>query len=136
MDIKKLTEELTRDEGSKLFPYKDTKGVLTIGVGRNLEANGISKEEAEFLLQNDIRIVEMALDRTLPWWRSMGEVRQRVLANMTFNMGIGTMLKFHNTLAAMEDGDWVRAVAGMKNSLWAQQVGARADRLIKMMLEG
>ena len=53
---KKLTEELMDDEGLCLRPYRDTEGKLTIGVGRNLErgGGGISEEEADYLIENDI----------------------------------------------------------------------------------
>ena len=131
-----LRQELIRDEGLRLKPYRCTQGKLTIGIGRNLDDNGISNEEAEILFNNDLRDVESDLDRSLTWWRMMSDARQRVLANMCFNMGLGTLLTFKNTLAAMAVGDYQKAAAGMRASLWARQVGPRADRLIKMMLEG
>ena len=131
-----LRQELIRDEGLRLKPYRCTQGKLTIGIGRNLDDNGISNEEAEILFNNDLRDVESDLDRGIPWWRVLSDARQRVLANMCFNMGLGTLLTFKNTLAAMEAGDYQKAAAGMRASLWARQVGPRADRLIKMMVEG
>lgn len=136
MDREKLAAELIRDEGLRLEPYVDTVGKLTIGVGRNLADRGISKAEAEFLLETDIGLVEDVLDTWLSWWRTLSEVRQRVLANMCFNMGIAKLRGFKNTLAAMKTGDYEAAAAGMRRSLWARQVGARAERLAKMMKTG
>jgi hypothetical protein len=55
-----LAELLSRFEGLRLKPYRDTVGKLTIGFGRNLEEKGISQLEAEFLLYQDI---EQSIER-------------------------------------------------------------------------
>lgn len=136
MDRVSLKDQLILHEGMKLKPYQDTVGKTTIGVGRNLDDRGISMHEAMFLLDNDIQAVENDLDRHLPWWRSLSEARQLVLADMTFNLGIGRLLGFKNTLAAMQTGDYEAAARGMLASKWAGQVGKRAQRLARMMREG
>jgi lysozyme len=136
VNIDTLAAELTRDEGKRLKPYKDSVGKLTIGVGRNLDDVGIRPDECDLLLKNDILAAMNQLDINLAWWRNLDEVRQRVLANMAFNMGIATLLTFKNTLAAVEAGSWEAAADGMKASHWAAQVGPRADRLIAMMRTG
>lgn len=130
-----LRSELIRDEALRLKPYVDTVGKVTIGVGRNLTDKGITQDEADLMLDNDIREHLKLLDDNLEWWRTMTENRQRVLANMAFNMG-SKLLTFTNTLAAMKRGDYEAAADGMGQSKWAQQVGPRADRLVKMMREG
>ena len=128
MNEELLRQDLIRDEGLRLKPYRCTAGKLSIGVGRNLDDVGISKSEAEYMLHNDILNVQIELDRNLPWWRKMSEARQLVLANMAFNMGIQTLLGFKNTLSAMERGDYAAAAVGMGSSKWAVQVGrARRD---------
>jgi lysozyme len=131
-----LEKELTRDEGKKAKPYKCTAGKTTIGIGRNLDDVGLSEEEIRFLFKNDIARVCADLDKRLPWWKSLSEARQRVLANMAFNLGIEGLLGFKNTLAKMQAGDYVGAAGGMRASLWARQVGARAERLAQMMEAG
>lgn len=147
MDSSKLIDELVRDEcrdgKPALKPYRDSvrtvkypQGILTIGIGRNLEDNGITAEEAYHLCHNDIRGVEADLDHACPWWRQLDEVRQRVLANMCYNMGIDRLLKFHLMLAALSDGDWKRAATEMKASAWYAQVGVRALRLETAMVTG
>ena len=134
-ELDKLRQELIRDEGLRLMPYTDTVGKLTIGVGRNLTDKGISHDEALLLLDSDIKEHLKLLDDNLEWWRSMSENRQRVLANMAFNMG-SKLLSFTNTLAAMKRGDYEAAAEGMAQSKWAAQVGPRAARLALMMKEG
>lgn len=69
--LERLKQDLVRDEGKRLKPYKDTVGKLTIGVGRNLDDVGISESEAMALLDSDIAAVFAELDRHVPWWRDM-----------------------------------------------------------------
>lgn len=131
-----MIAELRRDEGVRLKPYRDTVGKLTIGTGRDLDDVGISNEENDFMLQNDIDRACASLDDHLPWWESLDPIRQRVLVNMCFNMGINSLLGFTHTLASIQQGDWQGAHDGMLASHWAQQVGARAGRLATLMLTG
>ena len=51
----KIIEMLKRHEGLKVFPYHCSQNKLTIGIGRNLDDKGISKDEAYYLLYNDIK---------------------------------------------------------------------------------
>jgi lysozyme len=131
-----LKDELVRDEGLRLKPYRDTVGKTTIGVGRNLDDRGLSTDEVHYLLDNDIREVEEELSARLSFWRNLSEVRQRVLMNMAFNLGIDGLLTFRNTLKAVEEGRYSDAAKGMMQSKWAKQTGARAVRLAQMMLVG
>ena len=133
VDMRSLTEQLVQHEGLRQNPYYCTAGKLTIGVGRNLEAVGISKAEAMFMLENDIIRVMSELDEHLPWWRNLSQVRRHVLVDMAFNLGIFGLLKFQKTLKAIQDERWADAAIEMLDSRWAQQVGQRAKTLAKMM---
>lgn len=135
MNKQKLKAQLNTDEGRMKRIYVDTVGKVSGGVGRNMTDRDFSEDEIELMLDNDIALVEQALDRNLPWWRDMNDARQNVLANMCF-MGIGSLLGFKNTLAFMKAGRYDAAAAGMLDSKWAKQVGARADRLAKIMRTG
>ena len=146
MNRNRLINVLIRHEGLRLKPYCDKTGrefksppecgKLTIGIGRNLEDRGITKEEAMFLLTNDIKKVTEDLDRHIPWWRELDDVRQEVLVNMTFNLGIGGLLGFKNMLEALKNRDYNRAADEMLNSRWAEQVGRRARELALAMRNG
>jgi lysozyme len=131
-----LVDELFRDEGFRAKPYRCTAGKLTIGIGRNIEDRGITVDEARYLLRGDIALVRSEMDKHIPWWRDLDPVRRRVLENMCFNLGWPKLAGFKNTLAAIKAHDWERAAVGMLASLWAQQVGARAQRLATMMRTG
>lgn len=144
MNLSLLEAELRRDEGVRYSIYLDTAGIPTVGVGHNCQvaplpaswACPLTDAQINQLLSGDIASTLEKLDRSLPWWRGMDEVRQRVIANMCFNLGIGTLLTFKNTLAAMQRGSYSVAAAGMLNSKWATQVGARATRLARAMETG
>lgn len=136
MDVQAFTEDLIRDEGLRLRPYRCTAGRLTIGVGRNLDDCGISEGEARILLANDIARVAAELDAALPWWRTLSEVRRRVLANMAFNLGTSGLLGFTRTVRLVQEEQYLEASQAMLASRWARQVGPRASRLAAMMRDG
>lgn len=136
MNVDRLQKQLIRHEGLKLKPYRCTAQKLSIGVGRNLEDVGISKDEAMTLLANDIDTVSDQLNTSLPWWKTLDDARQEVLANMAFNMGISTLLTFRNTLTAIKSGAYKDAAALMLQSKWAAQVGNRAKELAAQMESG
>ena len=128
--------QLRRDEGLRLWPYVDTVGKITIGYGRNLSDNGISKDEAEGMFQSDVQKAQAVLYARLPWFQALDAARQGVLLNMAFNMGFNKLEEFQNLLIAAAQGDWNEAAKQMMDSLWAKQVGDRAIRLAHQMLDG
>ena len=132
----RLSEDLIRHEGFRSKPYKDTVGKLTIGIGRNIEDRGISRDEALYLLRSDIRLCEYDLDKNASWWREMEPIRQEVLLNMCFNMGWPTLSGFRNTLKYMRRGNYDKAADNMMKSKWARQVGYRAAELSNQMRTG
>lgn len=130
-----IYEQLIMHEGMKLEPYEDTVGKLTIGVGRNLEDKGITEEEAKELLKNDVLEITKKLER-YDWFYKLDRVRQKVIIDMAFNLGINGLLSFKNMIAAINKEDYEKASEEMINSKWATQVKTRADRLARMMKSG
>lgn len=151
--IKKLID----GEGLVLTVYQDTLGIDTIGIGRNLKDRGISKEEldhmdipnmdaiyehgiteadAVYLATNDVQIVEEELCRAHPCVDSLDSVRQLVVMDMAFNMGVPRLKKFKNMWAAIHDNDFKTAAKEMLDSRWARQVKGRATRLAHAMATG
>jgi lysozyme len=139
----RLVAQLQLEEGCRLRPYWDTTGHLTIGYGRNLTDNGITQDEANYLLAHDIDDAEGDLAAEYPWVATLDEVRQRVLVDLMFNLGAKTLRTFAPTLAHIKAGAYGEAARHLRASLWARQVGDgpggvfdRADRLIAMLETG
>lgn len=136
LDLKSIKNTLIQDEGCKLKPYRCTAGKLTIGVGRNLDDVGLSQEEAEYLLDNDIKNTVIGLERALPMFDELSPARQAVLVNMAFNMGLPRLLGFHKFIAALAERDFPRAMLEMRTSKWASQLPERSARLEITMYNG
>ena len=105
-----LNALLIRHEGLKLKPYTDTVGKLTIGVGRNLTDMGLTQDEVLLLLQNDIERCRCELNKALPWWVKLGEVREAVMLSLCFNLGMSKLLSFKPTLGLIENGQYAMDV--------------------------
>jgi lysozyme len=132
-----LIKLLKRDEGERLKPYRCTAGKLTIGVGRNLEDVGITKEESDYLLANDISRVTVEITRHLPWALKLDDARFSVILSMVFQMGMGGVRNFRKFLNALQMGDYTKASIEMMDSKWAQHDSpARAKRLAEVMRTG
>ena len=130
-----LIAQLKRHESLELKPYKCTSGKLTIGVGRNLEDIGITEQEAELLLLNDIGRVKQELVND-QWYMDLDPVRKAVIENMSFNLGYPTLKKFQNMIASISEGDYETASKEMLNSRWSKQVGQRSIELAEQMRTG
>ena len=136
MDREQLIQELKRDEGVVLTLYKCSAGKNTIGVGRNVDDRGITEDESDYLLSNDINLCVKELEGTFAWFQTLSATRQRVMVNMCFNLGLSRLMGFRKFLAAMEAGEWETAGVEMLDSKWAEQVGPRSTRLRDLLLEG
>ena len=144
MDKEKLMKELIADEGFEYEIYLDHLGYPTLGVGHLItekdEEHGkpvgtpISEQRIRECLDQDIEIVCSELDRNEPWWRNLDDNRQRILANMCFNLGYPRLSNFKRFLAAVQTSQWETAAVEMMDSKWSGQVGDRAKRLRDRML--
>lgn len=133
MNIDALVKDLRRHEGMRNFPYKCTADKLTIGIGRNIEDVGISDDEADYMLKNDIHRVQEDLDRNVLYWREFPEPVQRALANFVFNVGITRALRFKRMWAALQELDFETAAEELLDSKYASQVGTRANELANLI---
>jgi len=150
-------DKLIDHEGMVLTVYKDSLGIDTVGIGRNLKDRGISKEELEYmdipnmdavyehgiseadaryLAMNDIKIVENELCRVHPCVEDLDAVRQLVLMDMAFNMGVPRLCKFKKMWNAIHEQQFEIASLEMMDSRWARQVGRRATILSNAMKTG
>tara|TARA_R100001224_G_scaffold19565_1_gene9622 strand:+ start:2349 stop:2834 length:486 start_codon:yes stop_codon:yes gene_type:complete len=155
-NMTELLDQLVLHEGLELLPYKDSLGIDTIGIGRNLEHRGLSeeelvhigkdisdicewgitKEQAYYLAENDIKIVEKEVCEAHPCVVELDEIRQRVIIDMAFNMGVPRLNKFKKMWKAIEEENYEESKIQMLDSRWANQVGNRAVRLSNAMETG
>jgi len=146
MDKDELMKELIADEGFEYEIYLDHLDHHTLGVGHLItekdEEYGqkagtpISEQRIRECLDQDIATVCEELDINEPWWRGLSDNRQRVIANMCFNLGYPSFSGFKNFISAIQVSDWEKAAVEMMDSRWATQVGNRAVRLKERMLRG
>lgn len=142
--MNKLIDMLKRHEGEvkvrgRHVAYKCPADHITIGIGRNIDPEGgmgLSDEEAEYLLRNDIRRVSEELEKAFPWFKDLDTVRIHAMIDITFNLGLPRLKKFKKALTAMSIGDWKTAEIEFLDSKWARQVGYRAIELAEMIRTG
>ena len=137
-----LLNQLRRHEGLRLKPYHCSENFLSLGYGRNLETNGISEAEAEFMLSNDLIACEKEL-KDEGWYNQLDETRRAVVLNMAFNLGKPKLMQFKKFIGALSDDDYETASKemitgsdGVSESKWASQVGKRAYELAEQMRTG
>ena len=137
MNEELLRQDLIRDEGLRLKPYRCTAGKLSIGVGRNLEDVGISKLEGEVLLDHDLHQAEMNATKAFEWFAGLRDIRQRAIVELVFNLGLVGFKGFRQTIAAIKAKQYVAASLRLLDSLWAKQVGpTRSQRIARYLRDG
>ena len=135
IDHQAFEDHLVWAEGEELQLYPDSEGILTIGVGRNIQEKGISKTTSRQMLQEDIDEALTDAGR-LDFFAALDPVRQLVIADMVFNMGLPRVLRFKRMIAALKIGDYNLAAQEMTDSKWYRQVGRRAIKLVEAMKTG
>jgi lysozyme len=135
MDMEDFVDHLVWAEGERLDMYKDSVGIWTIGVGHNIEEKGVSQAVSRMMLREDISEVLEDV-RSLPYYNDLDPVRQLVVADMVFNLGLSRFLNFKNFNKALAIPDYVLAAHEMQDSKWYVQVGRRAEKLKAAMITG
>jgi len=131
-----LMAMIAKHEGLRLKPYKDSVGFTTIGYGRNLDTVGISKDEAELMLRNDIAVAVRELLKIIPNFVKLTQNRQDALIDMMYNLGSPRFQGFYHMIKAIVEERFQDAAQDMLQSRWATQVGYRAVELSTLMREG
>ena len=134
-----LIEMLKLHEGVETYAYKCSENKTTIGVGRNVDKAGglgLSDDEVDYLLQNDIDRVILELDSEYDWFSDLDDVRQDAMIDISFNLGQTRLRAFKKALSAMSEGDWDEAADQFMDSRWSDQVGIRAKNLTEMIRTG
>ena len=139
MDTDKMTADLLHDEGEVLSAYTDSLGYLTIGVGHLIDARKggkISQAASRFILAEDIDAKFRQCREAWSWFLMLGDVRQRAICNMVFQLGLNGVKNFRRMIAAIERQDWTEAAREGLDSAWAKQTPKRALRVMRMLETG
>ncbi len=133
-----LIETLKRHEGVRSKVYLCSAGYETIGVGRNIAESGLglSDDEIDYLLANDIKRVDPALAYAYPWYGDLDQVRKEAMINLSFNLGQTRLQKFVKALDHMASGSYDLAANEFMDSRWSEQVGQRAVEVTEMIRTG
>jgi len=148
VDVSKVYEEISEDEGKILHKYLCSESHPTIGIGHKVlntdaeadlpvhevheevsEEECISEGRCYELFQQDVQIAIDGCRQIYDNWEELPQEAQHVLTNMGFQLGQGGLSKFKNFKIAIEDYQWQRASEEMLDSRWNRQTPERAQRL-------
>lgn len=127
-----LKQLLILHEGYKKFPYKDTEGNITIGIGYNLSDRGLPDSWINQQYDQDVHYFHQRLSEDYPWFNELSDARKMVLIDMCF-MGYKKIAGFKQMIKALSEGDYQTAAEEMLDSQWAREVKGRATMLADMM---
>ena len=143
MNIDKLREEITFDEGVKYEVYLDHLGLPTFGIGHLVTKNdeeygedvgySVSEQRVNEVFEKDMNIVLKDCQILYDDFDDLPEECQHIIANMMFNMGRPRLSKFKGMKRGVDERDWNAAADEMVDSRWYRQVTKRADRLVNRM---
>lgn len=131
----KLKSLIVAHEDKRNFPYVDTVGKITIGIGYNLTDRGLPDSWINEQFDQDINYFYHQLKQDFPWYTELNDARQMVLIDMCF-MGYKAFKTFKKMLAALAIHDYNTAANEMMSSKWALQVGGRAVENSLIMRKG
>lgn len=134
--LSQLKKLLIRHEGKKNKLYKCTADKWTIGVGRNIEENGLRDNEIELMLYNDITDTYHFLMKNYPWFTALDDCRASALIDMCFCLGGPRYKTFQRMNFALSQNQFNDAADELLDSRFAAQVGYRAEELAKMLRTG
>ena len=136
--MSELTEMLRKHEGVRDKVYLCSAGYETIGVGRNISEDGLglSDDEIDYLLSNDIKRVREELTEEYYWFAGLDEARQDAMIDISFNLGQTRLRGFVKALEAMSREEFENAADEFIDSRWSEQVGDRAVEVTEIIRTG
>ena len=136
--MNELIEMLRRHEGVRDKVYLCSAGYETIGVGRNISEDGLglSEDEINFLLNNDIKRVREELTEEYYWFAGLNDARQDAMIDLSFNLGQTRLRGFVKALEAMSREEFENAADEFMDSKWSEQVGDRAIEVTEIIRTG
>lgn len=137
-DTKKM---IMRHEGVKTTPYKDSRGLWTVGVG-HLIGDGkslpdewnrtFSMDEVMALFDKDFETHKKAAMQ-IPNFDKLNPQGQGALIDLTYNMGASWWHRWPQFTKFMQSLNIEGAVESLKSSAWYTQVGKRAQEVVSLL---
>ena len=136
--MSELTEMLRKHEGVRDKVYLCSAGYETIGVGLNISEDGLglSEDEIDYLLNNDIKRVREELTEEYYWFAGLNDARQDAMIDLSFNLGQTRLRGFVKALEAMSREEFENAADEFMDSRWSEQVGDRAVEVTEIIRTG
>lgn len=131
----RLKKLLIAHEGCKQFPYVDTVGKVTIGIGYDLTDRGLPQQWIDSQFAEDVDFHYKNCSDLL-WFSALNADRQLAILDMSYNLGFKKMLEFVDMIDALSKGYYDVAAKEMLDSEWAKQVGNRAIQLANIVRTG
>lgn len=140
-------------EGFRSKTYKDSEGFDTIGYGHKLTEEekrtgrvngidirkGLTKEQAEQILQQDFGRTEQQLNKVLKQYKidpnTLSSSQKQALREMLFQLGEGGVSGFKKMLGNVAKGDYSAASKEAANSKWAKQTPLRVQDFQKRIIQ-
>lgn len=154
MDKERASNYIAEHEGRRKQAYTDSEGILTVGIGFNLqEATARERIEAlevdyDALCARTCSLTDAHIDslfapdldtatndavNLVPDFWNQPEDVQLAMVDMIFNLGGPRFSKFVKLIAALGQRDYLEAAAEMADSRWAKQVPNRAAEDISLV---
>lgn len=154
MNLPLISAWVTKHEGYRCVVYIDTRGRRTIAIGFNLDDPGaaavckifgldleallagkatVALPLAEAIEEYFIKQARLAALRHIPGFDTLPDNVQAVVIDMLYEMGEPKFAGFHDTIAAINRGDYKGAASQMKQSAWYGEVPTRAQEDCQLM---
>ena len=130
-DYAALTARLMAEEGFRALPYRDSRGILTVGYGRNLTVP-FTHDEGRYLLASSLDRNAATFIKAWPPFDDMPHEVRAALLDAAFELGPDGVLGFKKMLAHAAAGEWEAAAKEAISSKWDAETPTRAHRLAEV----
>jgi GH24 family phage-related lysozyme (muramidase) len=139
-----IKQMVIANEGWKNKPYKDSRGLWTVGVGHLIgDGKKLPKEYDREFSNQEIRILfekdfaeHLKLAEKAPGWDKANEAGKAGLVDLTYNMGGYWYTKFKKAAALLGEGNFKGAADEFRNSAWYKQVKSRGPITLSLIRAG
>jgi lysozyme len=137
MDAISIAVDLIKpEENFKRFPYTDQMGNLTIGYGLALYRHGLPEPLAALVTAYIVANELAPQFETLNWYNDLDPIRQAIILDMAFQIGVGGVFTFKTMIACLTNKDYDGAADNLLKSLLAKQAPARTQKHAKIIRTG